>query len=551
MKEQPRFIKEFSKKESPAERSQVAGEIWQKRKENSQQKKETQEKVAEIKKLEETISDLSENGLSRLMNYFKLKSLREKLLGEKTDLEKKQEESSLPEEMEEPKRMLEKFYREQSQKWENSPYSKEDLEKYFSEENLASLSVDEYATLLKRFPQEMVTHVTRQGVRDHVGHMYHTAGADEYQDGFKKIVEDRKLRSPMGVQMIEGMKEEAVAKYLGLERFKTEEEAREYLKGIVNEKDQDVGGSYADRSAIHFAAEEVADAYYGSESGNEIFITYPSAHIASQYHFNGTLNRASGDYWNDQWVWANEEKGMDLNAGLVFIPKETMVDPKNGSRYELDAKGKPVVNEKYMQKMQEILDSPEIAESLDKLLGISGKMSSMGYAEETWNSNSYNGDAIAKLEPYLKSMGEKFGVQDKRLMQSILNYNTLFEFKMSQGEGMSASSQEFKKRINTSLKEYGIYFKEAENRVKSEEYWESYFSQHPEQKPSKIVYYEGVNPSKVLYEWKKSKGLGRKSGDWEGKLTENKVERKSSEATVGMERFKSIAEKVIADYYQK
>ena len=103
-------------------------------------------------------------------------------------------------------------------------------------------------------------------------------------------------------------------------------------------------GSYMDKMAIHFATEEVADCYYGAEKGNEIFIAYPSAYIASQYYFQGKLNAGDSGYWNDQWVWANEERGIDLNTGLVFIPEEARVDRETGSRYELDENKNPVID---------------------------------------------------------------------------------------------------------------------------------------------------------------------------------------------------------------
>ena len=42
------------------------------------------------------------------------------------------------------------------------------------------------------------------------------------------------------------------------------------LEGVGNA--DNLSGGYTDRMAIHFAVEEVADDYYGSEKGNEIFV---------------------------------------------------------------------------------------------------------------------------------------------------------------------------------------------------------------------------------------------------------------------------------------
>ena len=165
----------------------------------------------------------------------------------------------------------------------------------------------------------MVTHVTRQGIRDHTGHMYHTAGLGEFVAGFKKIIEDGRLRSALGVYLMEKEKEKAIARFLELDRVETKVKALENLQNIVSDNRMEGDGGYVDKSAVHFATEEVADTYYGSEKGNEIFFALPWLHIASQYHFSGQLNSNRGGYWNDQWVWANEEKGIDVKLAVDLV----------------------------------------------------------------------------------------------------------------------------------------------------------------------------------------------------------------------------------------
>ena len=142
---------------------------------------------------------------------------------------------------------------------ERSLIIQEDITKYFSEEHLASLSLEDYKTLLKRFPSEMVAHVTRQGIRDHTGMVYHLAGAGEYVDGFMKMLEDGRLRSPLGVHLAEKEKMDAVSKFLNLSGFKNKEDALDYVNSLTNENVQGESGSYTDRMAVHFATEEVAD----------------------------------------------------------------------------------------------------------------------------------------------------------------------------------------------------------------------------------------------------------------------------------------------------
>ena len=98
------------------------------------------------------------------------------------------------------------------------------------------------------------------------------------------------------------------------------------------------------------------------------------------------------------------------------------------------------------------------------------------------------------------------------------------------------------------MKGYGIYFKEAKNVVSSHEYWEEYFSEHEDIRPSKIVYYEGNDPTKAFRNWKIKNKLVKKSEDYTMGFPERSVERDSSQATWGMDRFSNIllevAEKV-------
>ena len=107
---------------------------------------------------------------------------------------------------------------------------------------------------------------------------------------------------------------------------------------------------------MHLAVEDVADSFYGSERNNEVFFAFPSALIASQYEFAGNLAEVEMDgytdsYNNDQYVFPDIEKGLSIDAGIAFIPKDAKVDFKTGSKYELDENKKPVPAE----GVQEIL----------------------------------------------------------------------------------------------------------------------------------------------------------------------------------------------------
>src|SRR3989344_2910538 len=401
MEKQPKFLRKFSKEKSPSRRQETAKVVKAKRKEYFDQKntrterqiklqqiltrgeQAMQEQLQTIQSLREQIVDLSDHTFGKVLSYLKFRKIRADIVrGQKIYDKLKIEQNTniteqdaiaeglntekVPEALSQSRNILDDFYSKQRKKWTNCEFTKEDIIENFSEEHLSSLSVEDYALLLQRFPSEMVTHVTRQGIRDHIGHMEHLKGRGEYADGFLKIVEDGRLRSPLGVYLIENEKERVIAEFLHLKHFKTKEDALGYLEQIVADR-QGGQGSYVDRMAIHFATEEVADGYYGSEKGNEIFIAYPSAHVASQYYFNGQLNQSGGGYWNDQWIWANEERCMDINAGLVFLPEEARVDRQTGSRYQIDENGNPVKNAEYQAAFRRLIDAPDFHEFADQV----------------------------------------------------------------------------------------------------------------------------------------------------------------------------------------
>lgn len=573
MEKLPQFIKEFSKEESPEERQQTAQAIKAKRAEHftekqaqterqtelrqatSERERALAERLESIRKLEKEITELSTSRLGQILNYFQLKKLQaEFAIGQKTYDELNQQQNAgiveqqviseklgseeTPLAMQEAKAMLDNFYKNQKEKWANSDYTKEDITKNFSEEHLASLSLDDYALLLKRFPSEMVTHVTRQGIRDHVGHMYHTAGQGEYADGFMEMVEDGRLRSLLGIYLVENGKEEAILeflkKYIDLKKCKNKEEAIRRLNRMTELNE---GLEYADTAAVHLATEEVADGYYGSEKGNEIFVAFPSAHIASQYYFQGELKWGEserGSSHNDLWVWTNEQKGMNLNAGIIFIPEEVKVDRKTGSRYELDEGGKPTKNSEFMSAFKRFVDSPDFKDFADQI-------------------DKIPYDKLAeKLEPFRRKLAEEFGITDRRFQSAVLDLGSLkqLQFRLEQrAEGIKDASGTVDSEIENSLKREGILFTEAKDAVSSKEFWETYFSKDVSKRPSRIVYYKGSDPTAALNQWRLENGLDKKmEKDYMG-FSEQRIDPDDQRAKAGLDRFRSLAEKVVEDYF--
>ena len=584
MEKPPQFIREFSKEISPEERQQLAQEIETKRakyfakkyaqtenqreiqQSTSERERVLTEKFEMISKLENKIAELSISRLGKVLNYFQLRKLQADIsIGQRTYEQLKQEqdiginkeqeisrklelEETSPE-MQEIRTMLDDFYKGQKEKWAESKHTKEDITKYFSEENLASLSLEDYALLLKRFPREMVTHVTRQGIRDHIGHVYHTVGEGAYTDNFMKMVEDGRLRSPLGIYLTENKKEQAIAEFLHLNTFENKEEAMNYLATFAGTKQKESGG-YADSMAVHFATEEVADVYYGSEKNNEIFIAYPSAYIASQYYFSGQLTESGGGYWNDQWVWANEEKGMDLNAGLIFIPGEVKVDRKTGSRYELDENKNPVKNSKYQAALRRVVDSADFHDFANQVMKITGKLD---LHQNESNLSSKDRELLEKLEPFRQKLEQEFDITDRRLQSALLRYGNLFRInaqKENQEKGKGTQFSPVDSEIENALQNEGILFLEAKDMISSKEFWETHFIKNPEKRPSKVVYYKGADPTDALLQWRKKQGITKKTEGENIGFSERHIKRDMPQAIVGLDRFGTLAEKVIKKYFE-
>ena len=574
----PKFIREFSRENSPDDRDALAHKIKAQRAKQQEERQERKSQLASLESgvgeqeekmqaiwerlqaAEKEIDDLSLNGLRRIMHFLKLRKLRSELfsgkfeysdlqnqmnlsLSEKRWLEYKERDSeqSIPKELRWEWRVIQQFYEEQRLKWRDGKYTQEEMVKYFDEEFLASLSLKDYQVLLSRFPQEMVTHVTRQGVRDHAAMMWHSRGVGEYANGFKDLLADGRLRSAIGRTLVAKEQDKAIANLLILDTHKGKEKALEYLDRITS-KTQGGQGTYSDRSSVHFAVEEVADTYYGAERGNEIFLAYPAAMIASQYFFSGQLKYAGDSQWNDAWVWANEERGIDLDAGIIFIPADAQVDEKTGSRYELGQDKAPVVNKEYEDALLSAVNSNYFLDFAEKVQQVIAKAP---------KGNVTSGSEFVELK---SEIGRAFGIHDPRLVEILLRYGSVEALKWARKTSDSGNEIEpgtvVREKVKEELGMAGIYYRLAQNPVSSKEYWEKYFSEHPELRPSKIVYYTGGDPSKALNDWRKGLGLHKQSPDKAVGFHGNEMrEADDPRMKAGMDRFRNLALKVIEDYY--
>ncbi len=94
----------------------------------------------------------------------------------------------------------------------------------------------------------------------------------------------------------------------------------------------------------------------------------------------------------------------------------------------------------------------------------------------------------------------------------------------------------------------------AEDTIPAKEYWERYFTQHPEQKPKHIIFYNG-DPTTAIHEFQQKNNIGRADvSTEEGKLLgfdDRHVlnMHEDPRAEVGYDELMDIAHRIIAEHY--
>lgn len=554
-KETPQFVKEFSRENSQEERDQIATAIRERRRERDAWRLEQNERVEGKENIETELETLcgqveaynNDNFLRKIKDYFAYRNIKSQLAEELSGLATVQStidqgESEKPE-FREVKTFLNNFYDGEEEKWTNADYSPEDIGKQFSEEHLAGLSIEEYGTLMKRFPGEMVTHVTRQGIRDHASSLWHTAGEGAFSNGFKNMLADGSLRSSLGIALQEHNKEEVIAKFLMLDNLdnilpnETGLSRRDKaLMMYKNKFESNIAteNAFADSAAVHMASEHVMDSMYGSERGNEIFVAYPSAYVASQlrYSGNGTLTDRSESQRNDKWIYTKDHEGMRIDAGLVFIPEDAKVDSRTGSRYKMDENNKPIVQK---QRTNEVLDA---------------RFEKLGFVQTFIQQLPHRMNQVPKQDRagLAEAAFSEFGITDPDAQKALLDSRLIDE--LANIWGQEDENEKYKKILTKYFHENAESpYELTESTVTSREYWEKYFQENPDQRPSKIIYYSGGDPSRALNEWREKNGVVKRTGDSTYGFPEHKVDNSSGEANAGKDRFAELALKVIDDRF--
>lgn len=169
------------------------------------------------------------------------------------------------------KRLVKDYYEEKK----DTPLSNEEKRQVLKPEFLASLSTEEYIALWRRLNPYFLSHVTRQGFRDHNAMMYHQGGLKEFHNGFINITGDhRMLRPPLSIMGLRNRDEASIGAFLGdwVLTAETGLEAKDRFYRFLNESIASAP-KYPDIISVHFATQLVANRFYGGETGNEVFLS--------------------------------------------------------------------------------------------------------------------------------------------------------------------------------------------------------------------------------------------------------------------------------------
>ncbi len=409
------------------------------------------------------------------------------------------------EEMVNPKELLEAYY----EKMSVMPLSNEEKRDLLEPEVLSNLSTEEYISLWKRLNPHFLSHTTRQGFRDHYGHIYHTAGMGEFHNGFVRMLEDEKLiKAPFSVRLMKEISYDSVRdRMIKPELF--EKESSDQAKYSLEKNLTGLGGIipyYPDVTAVHFGIQEVADKFYGGEENNETFIIFPSDLLASQYNFSfaGSISsfiKEDRTSMTDALVWPRSvSEGLPIDAGIVFLPKSIPVDPETGSKYFSE------MIEENGEKKRILVEDQELIETL---IDWGKKVPDNAHLSNMFYEYSHAGNLWDREESW-KNLLNDFSEQLSNLGFSV-------ETAVSVSEALIKSGNIFKKgsfnksEALISLKSCNGQLKRAERTgrvTSSQEYWTEFFRKNPELKPQHIHFYDG-NPTQAVLRFQQENNIGR------------------------------------------
>ncbi len=250
---------------------------------------------------------------------------------------------------------------------------KDSVENYtgegFSERSQEKAELTEYLQRLGKDKGRYFGNIVHQGVRDHFGKSDHSSGLGEYANEIHNLVEDGALKSKMRrVQNDPAFLAEAKRKIAQIMETEgsTVEEAFERFAHAEFIAGRDDWQQLTDALGVHTSSNAILDTYYGTEDENESFVILPEnlALVDRAYWSRGIDTDYSRDtIYNDAYLWPQkgEPSEIALDGGLIFVPRDNLVDAESGSRYEVQ-NGNAVLD---IEKIETVLTKISEIETTD------------------------------------------------------------------------------------------------------------------------------------------------------------------------------------------
>lgn len=477
--------------------------------EAQQAKENTAQTKTEIGNLEAKIEERQDTILVKLKNKLKIPDQKTIELQAKL-LETNQHLESLPK----PREMLDAYY----EKMKEKPLTNQEKRDLLKPDVLSQLTTDEYIDLWRRLNPYYMTHATANGFLDQTSGPI-TRDTALFRNGFTEALKNEKqIKSRFEIEGLSKVDKATVTMFLSNIKAlqqENEDQARELFRNHISKPPifQDMPG-YTDGTSVHLAPQGVNKAYAG-EGGNEIFYCFPTDMIASQYDFgllgmkkDLTKTQGEGTMWDDAFIWptTNEIAGISIDAGIVFLPGESNVDPGTGSVYATETSivdGREVrhlIEDKnlilnYKEWAYKIFDDEKIKGMFHNMIG------------DPRNSD----DAREAIQMEIVDQLNSLGFDNKRSVYGLArdvshiaeNYYRNYEWRTTQVTNNEAHTGETKKReldafiVSTQNLINGSFarFKLPETTINGKDYWENYFSKNPQLRPKHVVYYNQAVPA--------------------------------------------------------
>lgn len=211
----------------------------------------------------------------------------------------------------------------------------------------------------------------------------------------------------------------------------------------------------------------------------------------------------------EKWQVRKKGERININAGILFLPKSTLVDERTGSKFIMDDEGVPKIDNNVRVKLWDIASANN--ESIRVGVGVWRQFKECAEKQSVRVEKEFGGQAkrgVGIMKSILDSDYDEF-MQDferqytggyvneeKRSAMRQLIISIYYRWLTSHSyyaDGLT--HEETWEDMDASIKRiqmlYGIGLMKPKRLVTAESFWREYFQNNPHMQPSKIVYYDG------------------------------------------------------------